>query len=174
MPLSPVLILVRIQSRRREQMGNAIMNKDGSQSQSGESDSGYDIRPLSEARRLELARDLNEEERRMLLNQGTEAPFCGNLTDNQLTGVYVCRLCQLPLFKSDAKFDSGSGWPSFYEPFDPGHIRNLDDYGHGMARTEIRCARCDGHLGHVFPDGPAPTGKRYCLNSISLTFEEKL
>jgi peptide-methionine (R)-S-oxide reductase len=149
------------------------MDDDNNLSQASQSASGYDIRPLSEARRLELALGLNEEERRVLLNQGTEAPFCGTFTDNKLTGVYVCRLCELPLFKSDAKFDSGTGWPSFFEPFDPGHIRNLADDGHGMARTEIRCARCDGHLGHVFPDGPAPSGTRYCLNSVSLTFEER-
>ena len=138
-----------------------------------QSKSGYEITPLSAAKRLELATDLNAEERRVLLNQGTEPPFCGTLIDNQLVGVYVCRLCKLPLFKSAAKFDSGSGWPSFFEAFDPDHIRNLDDHSHGMARTEIRCARCDGHLGHVFPDGPAPSGSRYCLNSVSLKFEEQ-
>jgi len=149
------------------------MDDDNNLSQATQSASGHDIRPLSEARRLELARGLNEEERRVLLNQGTEAPFCGTLTDNKLTGVYVCRLCELPLFKSDAKFDSGTGWPSFFEPFDPDHIRNLVDDSHGMARTEIRCARCDGHLGHLFPDGPAPSGARYCLNSVSLTFAER-
>ena len=149
------------------------MDDDNNLSQASQSASGYDIRGLSEARRLELASGLNEEERRVLLNQGTEAPFCGTLTDNKLNGAYACRLCELPLFNSNAKFDSGTGWPSFFEPFDPDHIRNLDDDRHGMARTEIRCARCDSHLGHVFPDGPAPSGKRYCLNSLSLTFEEQ-
>lgn len=148
------------------------MNDDKIQSKMLKSGSGYDIRPLNEARREELAADLNEEERRVLLNQGTEPPFCGNLTDNKLAGAYHCRLCELPLFKSEAKFDSGSGWPSFFEPFDPDHIRSLHDDSHGMRRTEIRCARCDGHLGHVFPDGPPPAGTRYCLNSLSLKFAQ--
>jgi peptide-methionine (R)-S-oxide reductase len=139
---------------------------------SPKSESGYDIAPLSEEQRLELAADLSAEEKRVLLNQGTEAPFCGTLIDNKLDGVYLCRLCHLPLFKSETKFDSGSGWPSFYEAFDPAHIRELKDHSHGMLRVEIRCARCDGHLGHVFPDGPPPTGQRYCLNSLSMTFEE--
>jgi len=84
--------------------------------------------------------------------------------------VYACRLCGLPLFQSETKFESGTGWPSFFEPFDPEHIRSIRDTSHGMIRTEIRCRRCDGHLGHVFPDGPAPTGLRYCLNSASLRF----
>lgn len=149
------------------------MNDDNMGSGTGLSASGHDINPLSEARRLELADDLSAEERRVLLNQGTEPPFCGNLTDNKLAGTYVCRLCQLPLFKSEAKFDSGSGWPSFFEPLDQDHIRNLHDRSQGMVRTEVRCKRCDGHLGHVFPDGPPPQGMRYCLNSLSLVFEEQ-
>jgi peptide-methionine (R)-S-oxide reductase len=132
--------------------------------------SGFDLRPLSQARREELAASLNAEERRVLLNQGTEPPFCGTLLNNKSSGTYACRLCGLPLFKADAKFESGTGWPSFYEPFDPDHIRELIDTSHGMIRVEIRCQRCDGHLGHVFDDGPPPTGKRYCLNSISMTF----
>src|SRR5690606_6215831 len=89
------------------------------------------------------------------------------------TGVYVCRLCALPLFRSAAKFDSGTGWPSFYEGFAKGHIEELEDRSHGMVRVEIRCQRCGGHLGHVFPDGPPPTGLRYCLNSVSLEFVEE-
>jgi peptide-methionine (R)-S-oxide reductase len=132
--------------------------------------SGFDLRPLSQARREELAASLNAEERRVLLNQGTEPPFCGTLLNNKNSGIYACRLCGLPLFKADAKFESGTGWPSFYEPFDPDHIRELIDTSHSMIRVEIRCQRCDGHLGHVFDDGPPPTGKRYCLNSISMTF----
>jgi peptide-methionine (R)-S-oxide reductase len=92
------------------------------------------------------------------------------LLDNKEDGVYSCRLCGLPLFRSRAKFESGTGWPSFYEPFDPGHIRNIRDGSYGMVRTEIRCQRCDSHLGHVFPDGPPPSGQRYCLNSVAMEF----
>lgn len=132
--------------------------------------SGFDLGPLSTVEREALASGLNSEERRVLLNQGTEPPFCGGLLDNKLDGTYCCKLCGLPLFKSSAKFNSGTGWPSFYEPFDPQHIRELKDTSHGMLRVEIRCQRCDGHLGHVFEDGPRPTGLRYCLNSVSMEF----
>ena len=134
------------------------------------SSTGYDLTPLAEARRLELAKSLSAEERTVILHQGTERPFCGTLLHNKEPGVYACRLCGLPLFKADNKFESGTGWPSFYRGFDDAHIRELRDASHGMIRTEIRCARCDGHLGHVFPDGPPPTHKRYCLNSVSLQF----
>jgi peptide-methionine (R)-S-oxide reductase len=134
------------------------------------SGSGYDIRPLSPAERERYAQPLNAEERRVLLNQGTEPPFCGMLLKNKESGIYACRLCGLPLFKDDAKFESGTGWPSFYKGIDPDHIREIVDRSHGMIRTEIRCARCDGHLGHVFDDGPPPTYKRYCLNSVSMEF----
>jgi peptide-methionine (R)-S-oxide reductase len=132
--------------------------------------SGYDITPLSDDRREELARDLSPEERLVLLDHGTERPFCGTLLNNKAAGVYACRLCGLPLFRSDEKFESGTGWPSFTTPFDPGHVRNIEDHSHGMVRVEVRCARCDGHLGHVFPDGPPPSGLRYCLNSASMAF----
>ena len=131
---------------------------------------GFSLQPLSQSQRQELASGLSDEERRILLNQGTEPPFCGGLLRNKEAGTYVCKLCGLPLFRSAAKFESGTGWPSFYQPYDPDHIRNIRDVSHGMIRTEIRCQRCDGHLGHVFEDGPAPTGLRYCLNSASLTF----
>jgi len=133
----------------------------------------FDLTPLSASERETLARDLSPDERRILLNQGTEAPFCGNLLDNKKTGTYVCKLCSLPLFRSDDKFDSGSGWPSFFRDYAKGHVRQLEDRSHGMVRVEIRCARCDGHLGHVFPDGPQPTGLRYCLNSASMDFVEQ-
>ena len=135
--------------------------------------SGYDIAPISTRIREQLAQDLTEEERNILLHHGTEPPFCGNLTDNKEDGTYACRLCGLPLFRSDEKFNSRTGWASFYEKFDPQHIRDITDRSYGMTRTEIRCARCDGHLGHVFNDGPAPTGQRYCLNSASLEFFPK-
>lgn len=134
--------------------------------------SGHDLTPLGTEEQARLAASLTEEERRVLLHQGTEPPFCGGLLNNKQTGVYHCRLCDLPLFRSSAKFESGSGWPSFTQPFDPDHIREIRDSSHGMIRTEIRCARCDGHLGHVFDDGPQPTGQRYCLNSVSLKFKE--
>jgi len=109
---------------------------------------------------------------RILRSSGTEAPFCGTLLDNKKTGVYFCAGCELPLFASNSKFHSGTGWPSFFQPFAKENVTEITDVSHGMERTEIRCARCGGHLGHVFPDGPAPTGQRYCLNSEALTFRE--
>ena len=110
---------------------------------------------------------------RVLRAKGTEAPFCGNLLDNHREGVYFCAGCDLPLFSSSSKFHSGTGWPSFYQPFAKENITELKDSSHGMVRTEILCARCGGHLGHVFEDGPAPTGLRYCLNSVSLVFRDE-
>jgi peptide-methionine (R)-S-oxide reductase len=116
------------------------------------------------------AAKLSDEERRVILHQGTERPFCGGMLNNKKSGVYACRLCGLPLFRSGSKFESGTGWPSFTAPFDPDHIASIDDDTHGMVRTEVRCRRCDAHLGHVFDDGPLPTGRRYCLNSVSMEF----
>lgn len=136
------------------------------------SKSGYDVTRLSEERINELAGDLTDEERKVILNQGTEPAFCGNLTDNKKDGTYICRLCDLPLFKSDAKFHSGTGWPSFFQPYDEAHVGMHTDRSYGMVREEIVCARCGGHLGHVFNDGPRPTGLRFCVNSVSLDFVE--
>jgi peptide-methionine (R)-S-oxide reductase len=133
----------------------------------------YDLTPLSPDEIEQLAKSLSPEERKVILYQGTEAPFCGNLLANKKHGTYVCRLCGLPLFESKSKFESGTGWPSFFQPVNQSHVARIDDRTHGMLRTEIRCARCGGHLGHVFPDGPPPTGERHCLNSASLEFIEE-
>lgn len=146
------------------------MNRTGPLAPAGLSPSGYDIRPLSDGEREIAAEALTEEERRVLLRHGTEAPFCGTLLHQKEPGIYACRLCGLPLFRSDAKFDSGTGWPSFVQPYDAAHLVTVSDRSYGMVRTEIRCRRCDGHLGHVFPDGPPPTGERHCINSVSLAF----
>lgn len=130
----------------------------------------FDLSPPSAEQRRALAAGLSDDERHVLLDHGTERPFCGVFLDNKLDGVYTCRLCGLPLFRSNAKFDSGTGWPSFFAPFDTAHVRVVRDSSHGMVRDEIVCARCGSHLGHVFPDGPPPTGERHCLNSVSLAF----
>jgi peptide-methionine (R)-S-oxide reductase len=134
--------------------------------------SGYDFSRLSDDRIHTLAEPFTPEERHVILHQGTERPFCGLLLDNKKSGTYVCRLCGLPLFASESKFHSGTGWPSFFQPYDPDHVREIHDDSHGMRRVEIRCARCDAHLGHVFDDGPPPTHLRYCLNSVSMEFVE--
>ena len=118
----------------------------------------------------EWRRRLTPEQYRVLRNQGTERAFCGNLLDNKREGVYTCAGCGLPLFSSEAKFNSGTGWPSFFQPVAASNVVENRDVAHGMVRTEIVCARCAGHLGHVFDDGPRPTGLRFCLNSESLNF----
>ena len=140
---------------------------------SNRSQSGYDIAPLPRERVAELAKSLDPETYRVTQKAGTEPPFCGNLLDNKKDGVYVCVVCGLPLFSSEHKFNSGTGWPSFYREFDPAHVARKSDNSHGMIRVEINCARCDAHLGHVFDDGPRPTGERHCLNSASLRFHEE-
>jgi len=109
----------------------------------------------------------------VLRNQGTEPAFTGAYWDNHAKGIYRCAACGQELFSSDTKFDSGTGWPSFYQPISPGVVEEITDNSYGMTRTEIRCSRCGSHLGHVFDDGPAPTGLRYCMNSVALKFEKQ-
>lgn len=116
--------------------------------------------------------ELNEIQRYVTQERGTEAPYSGKLLHNTRSGIYHCLCCNAPLFYSDSKYDSGCGWPSFYQPVADDAIRYIDDYSHNMHRVEIRCGQCDAHLGHVFPDGPQPTGERYCVNSASLRFTD--
>ena len=116
----------------------------------------------------ELRARLTPEQYEITQKGGTERAFTGAYVNTKDPGTYRCIVCDSVLFRSDTKYDSGSGWPSFTEPISPDAVRMLDDAGHGMVRTEVRCARCDAHLGHVFPDGPGPTGERFCMNSASL------
>ncbi len=115
--------------------------------------------------------ELTEAEYAVLRKKGTERAFAGEYTDEKRDGVYRCKGCGTPLFSSDTKYDSGSGWPSFTEPMDGDHVATERDTSHGMVRTEVLCSVCDGHLGHVFPDGPGPNGLRYCINSCALDLD---
>jgi peptide-methionine (R)-S-oxide reductase len=120
----------------------------------------------------EWMQQLSPEQFQICRLKGTERPYTGKLNDEKGTGVYKCICCDHPLFTSGTKFESGSGWPSFYAPLGEDAVATEEDVSHGMRRVEVMCARCDSHLGHVFEDGPTPTGLRYCMNSVSLNFEK--
>ena len=130
------------------------------------------MKPAVDKTNAEWRKELSPDQYHVLREAGTERPFTGALLHNKETGIYSCAACNAELFRSNAKYDSGSGWPSFYEPIRPDALTYLEDNSAGMHRTEIRCSACGSHLGHVFDDGPQPTGQRYCMNSLALSFDK--
>jgi peptide-methionine (R)-S-oxide reductase len=150
-------------------LSNAATSKDNTKTSAGTA-AGTPKLQLSDA---EWRTRLTPEQFHILREKGTERAFTGALVNNHADGMYHCAACNAPLFKSDTKFESGSGWPSFFEPVSPDAVELHEDNTHGMRRIEATCATCGSHLGHVFPDGPNPTGERYCINSASLDFEKQ-
>ncbi len=120
---------------------------------------------------VDWRRELSDEQYHVCRQKGTERPFTGKYYQTKTGGTYNCSCCGEPLFRSDHKYDSGSGWPSFYQALDENAVETEEDHSHGMIRTEVHCRKCGAHLGHIFPDGPQPTGLRYCINSVSLDLE---